>query len=594
MALPRYRPWFILLFAAIYCAAGTLFLFYWPKPSKISGDGSFETEFVVIQLNDIYRIDSVQDGKAGGLGRVATLIKQLQQQNKKVLIVHAGDFLEPSLESTKFHGQQMVEALNYLNKLAPLVVVPGNHEFDQENPTLLVDAINKSQFKWIGANVAFQYDKATAGDPVARRSFDAAKARIDNDKQYELMTIGDMKVGFVALTLDNAHGNGSDRDYAPIDGNYEAVAGTKIQELEGKGAEVIIGLTHLDMSDDMKLAKLRSSHPRFIWIAGGHEHYWQREKLTDASALITKGDSNARSVWKVSIGRRNGAPAIEEERIEIDDTIPVDPVYRRDVEDYYHAQLKKEIPQLDQSLADVKQVFQNGKCLVATEEAVRNQESNWGSFIADQMRTALPGTKPADIAFIQGGSLRIDDVVCGQVSLEDMERTFGFKTHVIFVKLKGADIKDKILANVVSSKFGDGSFLQVSGLHFKFNRKDNVLDREVKVETNRGLVDLEPRKLYTVATPDYLFNCGDRYHFRESIVEVLPVLGPDVRWLVYKALARSQQKSDGDTKQSTPRILELPTYLLNNSFNDSKVAWIKATGDWIDCKQKVKDLLPTK
>jgi 5'-nucleotidase / UDP-sugar diphosphatase len=579
--------------ALILGLAGTFFLWYWPGPPPRSGDETFETDFVVIQLNDIYRIDSVQDGKVGGLGRIATLVKELQQQNKRVLIVHAGDFLEPSLESSRFHGQQMVAALNYLNGLAPLVVVPGNHEFDQETPKLLVDAINNSKFTWIGANFALQKDSATDADPHAARSFDAAKAKIDSDKEHELMIFGGMKVGFVALTLDNAHGSGSDRVYAPIDGNYESIAVKKITDLEQRGAEVIIGLTHLDMTDDVKLAKLRRLHPRFMWIAGGHEHYWQREKLTESSALITKGDSNARSVWKVSVGHRNGNPAIEEERIEVDDRISVDAAYHRDIEEYYHAQLKKEIPQLDVTLAQVNQLLKNGNCLAATEEDVRNMESNWGSFIADQMRAALPGNKPADIAIINGGSIRIDDVLCNQVRLEELERTFPYGTNVIFVKLTGADIRDKILRPVVSSKFGDGSFLQVSGLQFKFDRQTNTLDRNIKVQTNKGLVDLNDKTSYTVATPEYLLNCGDGYRFRESITELLPVLGPDVRLLVYDALARSGQQAGAGTKQSIPRILELPAYLLNASVKNRKIPWKKATGNLLDCNKKIRFLFPS-
>ncbi len=583
---------FVVGLALIIGLAGTAFLWYWPRSAQTPGDGTFETDLVVIQLNDIYRIDSVQDGKVGGLGRIATLVKQLRQQNKSVLILHAGDFLQPSLESNRFHGQQMVAALNYLNSIAPLIAVPGNHEFDKSSPKLFVDAVNNSQFTWIGANVALQYDNATAADPEAVRSFDAAKARIESDKKHELKSIGNMKVGFVGLTLDNAQDSGKDRDYAPIDGNYESVADNKIKELEQKGADVIIGLTHLNMSDDVKVAKLRGTHPRFIWIAGGHEHYWQREKLTENSALITKGDSNARSVWKVLVGRRNGKPAIEEERLQIDDKIPVDAGYRRDIEEYYHAQLLKEIPQLDQPLVGVKQILQNDKCLVATEEAVRNQESNWGSFIADQMRTAFPGNKPADIAFINGGSLRIDDVVCSQVRLEDLERTFAYETRVIFVKLKGADIRDKILGRIVLSKFGDGSFLQVSGLQYKFNRQTNTLDRDVKIQTNKGLVRLNDKTTYTVATPEYLLDCGDDYHFRESITGVLPVLGPDLRSLVYDALARSQQPAGAGAKQATARILELPAYLLNTSVKNRKFTWIKATGDFVDCKEKIRDLFP--
>jgi 2',3'-cyclic-nucleotide 2'-phosphodiesterase (5'-nucleotidase family) len=216
---------------------------------------------------------------------------------------------------------------------------------------------------------------------------------------------------------------------------------------------------------------------------------------------------------------------------------------------------------------------------------VRNEESNWGSFIADQMRYALPGKQPADIAFINGGSLRIDDTVCGDVRLEDLVRTLGYKTPIVFVKLKGADIRSKILSQVAASKFGDGSFLQISGLQYRFNRQTKTLDRDVKVETKKGLVDLDDKATYTVASSEYLLNCRDKYRFRESITHVLPVLGPDVVAVLYDAIIRG-------TKRSTARIHELPANFLNTSLKNQKVEWKKATGDFVDCNKIISDLFP--
>ena len=61
-----------------------------------------KTELIVVQLNDIYRLDAVRAGKRGGLARVVTLLRRLKDQNPEVpvIVVHAGDFLSPSLESS--------------------------------------------------------------------------------------------------------------------------------------------------------------------------------------------------------------------------------------------------------------------------------------------------------------------------------------------------------------------------------------------------------------------------------------------------------------------------------------------------------------
>jgi len=57
-------------------------------------------EFIVINVNDIYEIDALEGGKIGGLARVAGLYDSIKKENKNTLLVHAGDFLNPSLLGT--------------------------------------------------------------------------------------------------------------------------------------------------------------------------------------------------------------------------------------------------------------------------------------------------------------------------------------------------------------------------------------------------------------------------------------------------------------------------------------------------------------
>jgi 5'-nucleotidase len=82
-----------------------------------------------------------------------------------------------------------------------------------------------------------------------------------------------------------------------------AIADRKMRELEQRGAEAIVALTHLDLAQDRRIAALKRTHPRLLWVAGGHEHFLIHDPATDSTALITKGDSNARRVWRVVVLR---------------------------------------------------------------------------------------------------------------------------------------------------------------------------------------------------------------------------------------------------------------------------------------------------
>jgi len=132
-----------------------------------------------IHLNDTYRVGAVEDGKRGGFGRVVTVVRELQASGREVRILHGGDFLYPSLESQLWNGLQMVDAMNYLDDLAPMYVTLGNHELDRRTPEHLINAVNASRFDWLGDNIRFATGEAEADDRLQSAFvFEAAGKKI--------------------------------------------------------------------------------------------------------------------------------------------------------------------------------------------------------------------------------------------------------------------------------------------------------------------------------------------------------------------------------------------------------------------------------
>ena len=325
---------------------------------------------------------------------------------------------------------------------------------------------------------------------------------------------------------------------------------------------MIIGLTHLDMPDDRQIAQLRRRHQSFVWIAGGHEHYSQRERLSGDTALITKGDSNARSVWRISIGLKDGAPEVREEKIELNDKsfIP-DEAYQRDIVADYREQLKQKISYIDQVIGSSESI--GAECpLDATEETVRNEASNWGTYLADRMRRAYEN-EDAQIGILNGGAIRIDDQFCGELRFEHLERTLGFDTKVVYVKLSGEDLRRHILEHAVGGKRGDGRFLQVAGIKFDFNRRLMSGERvfNIRVKKGKDWEKLDNHTDYSVAVSEYLYNCGDEYKFREKIANIFkPSPGPDLRTLVYQDL-RAYPGSKSAASDAVAGATQAPDYI---------------------------------
>ena len=201
-AIPKFLVPILLVIAA--CAA----------TPESTADDSARLSF--IHLNDTYRVGAVEDGKRGGFGRVVTVIREMQAEGTEVRILHGGDFLYPSLESQIWNGLQMVEAMNYLDDLAPMIVTLGNHELDRRTPEHLINAINASRFDWVSDNVRLQTGEASV-DSALRSAFTFEAAG--------------KTIGMFSVTL-HADDGGNDRAYAPVDGNYKAAALRVIEELE--------------------------------------------------------------------------------------------------------------------------------------------------------------------------------------------------------------------------------------------------------------------------------------------------------------------------------------------------------------------------
>ena len=81
----------------------------------------------LLQVNDVYQFAPVDAGTRGGLARLLTLKKQIQNDSPNTIFLLSGDTLSPSVESITYKGAQMVDAWNLVGLDYSTF---GNHEFD--------------------------------------------------------------------------------------------------------------------------------------------------------------------------------------------------------------------------------------------------------------------------------------------------------------------------------------------------------------------------------------------------------------------------------------------------------------------------------
>jgi 2',3'-cyclic-nucleotide 2'-phosphodiesterase (5'-nucleotidase family) len=496
-----------------------------------------EPGITFIHLNDIYRIGPVEDGTAGGFGRIVTLARELQSQGRDVRVLFGGDFLYPSLESQLWAGMQMVEAMNFIDAVAPMYVVAGNHEFDPRTPDHLIDAVRASQFDWLGDNYWFETGVEEV-DQALHSSF--------------MFDAGGRKVGAFALLL-HAKDGGNERDYVPTDPDYFTHAKRVIEELEAAGADLIIGITHLHMWTDVEIAKLRAEHPRFMFIVGGHEHEPEHSPLTVERAEVMKGASNARQVWRIDVDFDDaGMPSTTTQLVDIDTSIASDPEYD-EIDKKWRGRLLKVFPFL------TARVGEAAVPLDAREVTIRNEESNWGNFVVDQMRVAF-GEPHADLAFINSGTLRIDDFIMGDVAFEDIGRTFGFSSYLRHLTLTGAEFQGVMEAGFRGEGPSKGYFPQISGFRVCVDRSRHDGDRIVSLQVpgDDAWADIQPEHEYMVVVPDFLYRGGDGYQIPQDRPVSRP--GSELIYLVLDAVITAQaegRKIGAAVDPLNPRIVIL-------------------------------------
>jgi 5'-nucleotidase len=467
-------------------------------------------------MNDTYRVDAVEEGRRGGFGRVVTLVRELQAEGRDVRLLHGGDFLYPSLESQLWDGEQMVEALNFLDALAPLYVVPGNHEFDPQSPQSLISRIQESEFDWLADNM-----RLATGDAEA-------DARMQSGFTF---SSGGKTIGIFALTI-HPDDDGNLRDYTPFESGYVQLAERAIKRLEENGADLIVGLTHLHIQDDIEIAKLKARHPRLLFIVGGHEHEPEYLAGTTENAAILKGASNARTIWRIDVRFDEDGPAISEQQIEIDENIAIDAEYRQ-VSDRWRDKLTALMPFLESRIGTATLP------LDGREVALRNAESNWGNFIADQMRAAF-GNSSADLAFVNAGTLRIDDFIAEDITFEDIGRTFGFSSFLRHMTIAGKDFRQLLEAGYRGTGPSKGYFPQVSGFRVCVDRSRPEGQRIVQllVPVDSGWREIELVKDYSLIVPDYIFRGGDGYDFGKA--RNVSRAGSELKYLVLDGILRAQ------------------------------------------------------
>ena len=450
-----------------------------PPDFDFDTEEASEINFTILQLNDVYEIAPLENGKVGGMARVATLRNQLMEENFNLLTVHAGDFLNPSLigtlkhEGERIRGKQMVEVMNAVGFD---VVAFGNHEFDV-NEHELQQRMDESYFDWIGTNVL--HKKGNKIEPFYKESYDI-KYFSPETYTWEVTDYASgqtIKVGLYSATI-----NSNPKPYVYYEDPYQEA--TKAYLGLKNEADVILGLTHLSLEQDFKMASLL---PETVLIMGGHEH--DNSIDTVGKVVITKADANAKTAYvhRFTYDPYSKQTTVVSELVSITDKIP-DDEYVKEIVDKWQNIQSEEIAKVVPNADGV--IYHAAVPLDGRESTVRTRQTNLGRLIAAGMATSLK--QPADCALFNGGSIRLDDQLTGAITPIDIFRALPFGGAVYEIDIKGKMLKKTLNAGLENR--GTGGYLQWHNIEYEEGTKTWKINGKALLEN----------KTYHIAASEYV------------------------------------------------------------------------------------------
>ncbi|WP_299133596.1 bifunctional metallophosphatase/5'-nucleotidase [uncultured Tenacibaculum sp.] len=457
-----------------------------------------KTYFSIVQLNDVYEIAPIQNGKFGGMARVETIHQEVLKENKNSMLVLAGDFLNPSLLGTlkingeRVRGKQMVEVMNAMNFD---LVAFGNHEFDLSY-TNLQKRLNESNFDWISANVLHKEVESKKYFYKIKNQ----KKQILKDsyiKEFKNSDGSILRVGFISVCIPS-----NPKNYVFYGDMFEEIK-RAYNEIKPK-VDIVLGLTHVKVEQDRIIAKLL---PDLALIMGGHEHTNSYENINNV--IIAKADANAKTVYihRFEYDRLTKKVKVKSELKEVNKSI----IPNKKIENIvskWEGILNTKIKEVVASPNEV--IYNTKEPLEARDTPVRSIQTNMGNMITKAMSYAY--NDKVDCALVNGGSIRIDDVLEGKITAVDVFRVLPYGGAILKVEIKGSLLK-KVLDFGLSAS-GTGAFLQ----RYNVSKKSgNWYVKAKKIDEN---------KVYKVAFSDYLLKGFDIPFLSNKNPEVLSIYKP--------------------------------------------------------------------
>ncbi|MDP2075064.1 thiosulfohydrolase SoxB [Hydrogenophaga sp.] len=409
-------------------------------------------------------------GRVGGFAHMATLVKQLKASRPNALLLDGGDTWQGSATSLWTNGQDMVDACKLLG--VNMMTSHWEHTFGAKRVQEIVEKDLKGNMEFLAQNIKTTDFEDMVFKPYAMREMNGVQVAV----------IGQ---AFPYTPIANPRYMVPDWTFGIQDEHMQKM----VDEARGKGAQVVVVLSHNGMDVDIKMA----SRVRGIdAILGGHTHDGMPApfvvKNAGGQTLVTNAGSNSKFLGVLDFDVRGGkVQGFQYKLLPIfSNLLPADAAMQAHI-DKVRAPYKDK---LEEKLAVTEDLlYRRG-----------NFNGSWDQVICD----ALMQNKGADMAFSPGvrwgTSLLPGDTITYERMMDQMALTYPATTLNTFT---GAQIKE-IMEDVADNIFNPdpyyqqgGDMVRVGGMQYTMT-PNAPMGQRVNNMTLKGKL-IEADKTYKVA-----------------------------------------------------------------------------------------------
>ena len=506
----------------------------------------------VVGLNDFHgsllpRESKLADGSkisSGGASVLFSMVKRLNEEmGGRVLVVDAGDEWQGTLESNSVKGASVVD---FFNRLGVRTAAIGNHEFDFGLDNLKERA-SGAHYPYVASNI---YEKKSH-----------TRVRWPNVSASSVIEIGGIRFGIIGVTTQQTpsatrYENVKHLDF--VEPSSEVISESK--KLRNKGVNAVLVTAHagteckasLGLKDwsfhepsadysgcdeEQEIFQLaKKTGPDVLnGIIAGHTHQIIHHFLGGIPVVQGEAYNQYFNIIYYTFDRKSGHLLSDLTRIEgvvpictevFENTRHCDVKRLKDKEApkrvlaQFHGVAIKPDPEVEAWLSPIREGTEKYRNQVLGETKLplshfRDRESPFANLIADVLREA----GHADFSLVNSGGVRTS-LDAGAITYDGLFRALPFDNILRVIKISGRDVK--LLYEIAAS--GAHGIIGVSGLNLELSPFDSKGDRrdlngDQKVESwevNRLITirtrdgqPIDDKKLYTVATFDYLVSGGD-------------------------------------------------------------------------------------